>query len=170
MSWFSEWWKRWFPPAPVPTPVPPPPGPLLDWNIELLRLHNVERRNRSLSLLTWDYKLQKACQGWADHMAATGRMVHSNVGGIITDAGYSWSRCGENIAWNYQDPAAVVRAWMTSPGHKANILGNYRDVAICFAKVGTGGFYWCAVFAMHSSALGLYGQEEPQLSGTLEFK
>src|SRR5436190_915146 len=34
--------------------------------------------------------------------------------------GYEWS-FGENIAYGYQSPESVVPAWLTSPGHKANI-------------------------------------------------
>ena len=49
-------------------------------------------------------------------------------------AGYT-SPIGENIAWGYRTPDAVVGAWMNSSGHRANILN-------CKAKaVGVGAVY-----------------------------
>jgi uncharacterized protein YkwD len=57
---------------------------------------------------------------------------------------------GENIAagtGGYATPAAIVRLWMNSPGHRANILdGRYHDtgigVAVGFPGVrGSGGTY-----------------------------
>lgn len=48
----------------------------------------------------------------------------------------SWS-LGENIGWGgggRADPAALVRMWMHSAGHRANILsGSFRDIGIGIA-------------------------------------
>lgn len=45
----------------------------------------------------------------------------------------SWS-LGENIAWgtaSLAEPAAIVRAWMDSPPHRANILSRqFREIGI----------------------------------------
>jgi uncharacterized protein YkwD len=45
----------------------------------------------------------------------------------------SW-QVGENIAWGEESlatPAAIVDAWMKSPGHRANILnGSYDEIGI----------------------------------------
>ena len=43
-------------------------------------------------------------------------------------AGYvNWTTGGENIAAGYPTAEEVVAAWMSSPGHRANILNaNYR--------------------------------------------
>ena len=41
---------------------------------------------------------------------------------------------GENIAWgsdSYATPKEIVRAWMHSPGHRANILDrSFREIGI----------------------------------------
>lgn len=38
-------------------------------------------------------------------------------------AGYrSWRKVAENIAVGYATPASVVKAWISSPGHRRNIL------------------------------------------------
>ena len=44
---------------------------------------------------------------------------------------------GENLAWGSDDrssPAAIVRAWMKSPGHRTNILQRrFREIGIGLA-------------------------------------
>lgn len=170
MRWFLDLLLRFFQPTtPAPPSPPAPVPPVDDWQAELLRLHNQERTTRGLAPFTWNTKLQASCQGWANRMADMNRMVHSNVGSVITFAGYSWANCGENIAWNYPDPSAVVQGWMNSRGHRANILGSYRDVAICFARRDNG-FYWCAQFATPRTFASDFWSAfapKPQLSGPL---
>jgi len=39
-------------------------------------------------------------------------------------------RVGENIAYNYPTPEAAMQAWENSPGHKANLLGDYTHFGI----------------------------------------
>ena len=39
-------------------------------------------------------------------------------------------KVGENIAYNYQTPESAISAWLNSPGHKANIEGDYTHLGI----------------------------------------
>ncbi len=39
-------------------------------------------------------------------------------------------RVGENIAYNYVTAESAMQAWLNSPGHKANILGDYTHFGI----------------------------------------
>jgi hypothetical protein len=60
----------------------------------------------------------------------------------------SW---GENIAAAYPDPQAVVRAWMASPGHRANILNPAFTHLGIGAAVNPGsrwGYYWTLDFGI----------------------
>ena len=49
----------------------------------------------------------------------------------------SWS-VGENIAWGsgtYAQPKSIVKRWMNSPGHRANILkSSFRDLGVGIAR------------------------------------
>src|SRR2546423_1519821 len=58
--------------------------------------------------------------------------------GPIHNAGYSGRTLGENIAWGslqYSTPASIVKMWMHSPGHRANILrAGFRDIGIGIAR------------------------------------
>ena len=40
------------------------------------------------------------------------------------------ARVGENIAYNYQTAENAFSAWMNSPGHRANIEGDYTHFGI----------------------------------------
>ena len=64
----------------------------------------------------------------------------------LDDAGAAWRTCGENIAYGYPDPAAVMDGWMASDGHRANILNASFD-AMGVGVVWEGGtLYWTQVF------------------------
>ncbi|MGZ5045076.1 MAG: FG-GAP-like repeat-containing protein [Methylobacter sp.] len=55
----------------------------------------------------------------------------------------------ENVAANqgYSDPASTaVTGWLNSPGHLANIVGNYQLTGIGVAKSSTGQIYFTQIF------------------------
>jgi hypothetical protein len=66
----------------------------------------------------------------------------------VLTCGYSPNAgAGENIAYGYQTPDAVMNAWMNSAGHRANILnGSYRAIGIGVAASASGLLYWTQDF------------------------
>ena len=55
----------------------------------------------------------------------------------ITNAGYKWSGAAENIAKGQRTPADVMKAWMNSSGHRANILNcGLKDLGVGLAYQG----------------------------------
>lgn len=55
---------------------------------------------------------------------------------------------GENIAYNYNTPQAALTAWLNSPGHKANIEGNFTHFGIAIKQdAATGKKYYTNIFA-----------------------
>lgn len=54
----------------------------------------------------------------------------------IQQSGYTGEACwraGENLAWgtdDYGSVRSIFRAWMASPAHRRNILGDYREIGI----------------------------------------
>ena len=107
--------KRFVAPPPPPPPkviVTPKPVPIGNpYEIEVIRLTNLERNRRGLSSLKADPTMMKFARNWSAVMAA-GRMHHSK------------GPYGENVAKGYSSAAATVRAWMVSPGHRRNILSS----------------------------------------------
>jgi len=110
----------------------------------ILCLHNRERRAHGLPLLRENAKLREAAEGHSGQMVAERFFAHesSSAGTMvdrITRTGYGgggWS-LGENIAWatgTLATAEAIQRAWMDSPGHRANILRRqFREVGIGIA-------------------------------------
>ena len=111
----------------------------------VLCLHNRERGARGLPLLRESAKLRRAAEGHSGDMVASGFFAHdSPVGADMADrilgTGYArdqgWS-LGENIAWgtgSLATAAEIQRAWMDSPGHRANILRRqFREIGIGIA-------------------------------------
>ncbi|OMJ08969.1 hypothetical protein AYI70_g11205 [Smittium culicis] len=66
---------------------------------------------------------------------------HSGIMSRIASAGIYCNRCSENVAYNYGTVDQVMSAWINSPSHYNNIVGDYKYFG--FAKVGK---YWAQVF------------------------
>lgn len=108
-----------------------------------LCLLNRQRRAHGMAKLSFSKRLGKAARGHSAEMASRKYFSHNSRSGAsfidrIRRAGYlsrarRWS-VGENIAWGtggLSTPRSIVRAWMNSPGHRANILNrNFRHIGI----------------------------------------
>ncbi|NMH28814.1 CAP domain-containing protein [Flavobacterium silvaticum] len=56
-------------------------------------------------------------------------------------------KVNENIAYNYQAPSGALNAWLNSPGHKANIEGNFTHFGISITvDPATGKKYYTNIF------------------------
>ncbi len=119
-----------------------------------LCLVNLERTQRGLRSLKANGRLAKAADGHSADMVRRNFFSHDAPGGStmstrIKAAGYlSGARSytfAENIAWgtgSYGTPISIVRSWMNSAGHKANILNrsfNEIGVGIAYGAPGQDG-------------------------------
>ncbi|MFY9263892.1 MAG: CAP domain-containing protein [Solirubrobacterales bacterium] len=106
-------------------------------------LVNRERRKRGRRSLRFNGNLLESSTWQAQDMVDHAYFDHQRSGGPsftarITRFGYGENSngfsLGENIAWASASTASareIVRMWMHSPGHKANILrGPFREQAI----------------------------------------
>ena len=117
-----------------------------DWFISsilpgtLIELTNENRGDNALSVLTENSALDDAAQLKADDMAKGSYFAHTSPDGVtpwhwFEDAGYTYAYAGENLAVHFTDSDDVVKAWMNSPGHRANILGShYTQIGIGSAR------------------------------------
>lgn len=154
MNWFLEMLKKFLEslrPAPVPPTPPTPTPPPAPSDGSMLSLHNAERAKRGLSPLAENRLLASAAQLHAEWMADNNTLSHDRgrerPGDRMTRAGYSWSRCAENIAAGNSSTDATFRQWVNSPGHHANIVGAYKDAGFGRALSDNGTAYWAANFA-----------------------
>jgi uncharacterized protein YkwD len=123
----------------------PAAGSLPAVRTALLCLHNRDRAARGLPPLRENARLRAAAVAHARDMVRDRYFAHERPGGAdmatrILDSGYAnrrvWS-LGENIAWGSGARASaeeIHRAWMASPGHRANILRRqFREVGFGIA-------------------------------------
>ena len=102
-------------------------------------LTNKQRELHGCKALKVDARLGTAARLHSTYMARSGSFSHTGSGGSSFSArirGASYPRpAAENIAYGYRTGLDVVKGWMASPGHRANIL-NCRN-----ATVGVGAVY-----------------------------
>lgn len=99
----------------------------------LLNGTNNARQANGLESLTLHDKLNAAAQAKAQHMADNDYWAHVAPDGtqpwhFFTQAGYSYEKAGENLAYGFMSSQGAIDGWMNSPSHKANVLGDFMDV------------------------------------------
>lgn len=116
---------------------------------EVVRLVNIERARNGLAALSEDWELSRVARYKSQDMRDKRYFSHTSPTygspyDMMRAFGISYRTAGENIAMGQSTPAAVVSAWMNSPGHRANILSK------SFKKIGVGyvaaGSYWTQMF------------------------
>ncbi|MFI7203537.1 CAP domain-containing protein [Micromonospora aurantiaca (nom. illeg.)] len=121
---------------------------------KVVTIVNQERAKAGCKALTVNAKLNLAAQRHSQDQADHKKMDHTGSDGSqpwdrVKAAGYSYRMVGENVAWNYQTPAAVMEGWMNSEGHRKNILNcSYTQIGVGVAR--SNGPYWTQVFATPS--------------------
>lgn len=155
------------PAAPVKTPTAPAPtlttpatttpsavtapvnNSVTAYENKVLELVNVERQKAGLPALQMDEALRNVARKKSEDMQAKKYFDHNSPTygspfDMMKQFGISYKMAGENIAMGQRTPEEVVKAWMNSPGHRANILKNG------FTHIGVGyvanGNYWTQMF------------------------
>jgi uncharacterized protein YkwD len=118
----------------APQPVSCPRG---TFQSEFLCLINNYRASNGKTPLVYDNNLQIAAQYYVDYMnqnkSALGHFADGNA--FTTRCEMNGTTCrGENVAWNFNtSPQALFEAWRSSPGHNANMLGNYTATGLALS-------------------------------------
>ncbi len=134
---------------------------------EVLRLTNDARsksrkcggkKMKRVRPLGWSEVLAATADAHSSDMATADYFSHYTPSGAspfdrMRAAGYSYRAAGENIAAgrSLADPAAVVRAWLKSPGHCRVIMnGKYKELGVGRVEgSGKWGVYWTQNFGTH---------------------
>lgn len=114
----------------------------------LTDLHNEARNANSWMLpilpLIMDDRLMLYAKDWADWMAENNRMTHSNMNKIMR---LGFNKVGENIAWGQENEKSVMKSWLWSPGHRANIMStSYTKIGCAASYSSYDRLYWCVCF------------------------
>lgn len=119
---------------------------------EILRLVNVERTSRGMAPFSGDACLANVATGYSETMSRTPACLNAGAGcthdldgtprSRFDRANLGYTYFGENIyvGWPVTDPYAYARGavnwWMNSPGHRANILGNFTHLGVGVTRAG----------------------------------
>lgn len=102
---------------------------------------NNERVAQKLAPLATNAALNNAAQMKANDMVVNSYFAHISPTGVtpwywMDQAGYEYRHAGENLANGFKTTKSLVKGWMNSPAHKANIMGaQYTETGVAFAKV-----------------------------------
>lgn len=65
----------------------------------------------------------------------------------LAQSGAAFTGAGENIAYGQRTPEEVMKSWMNSQGHRANILNkNFTAIGVGYYQNGAGTGYWTQLF------------------------
>jgi hypothetical protein len=106
---------------------------------QFLRLLNLARAGSGRPMINLDATASNVARGWATSMANSGTLSHnpsyvSQINQFVTP---DWTRVGENVG-DGPSVTSLQSAFWNSPGHKANMLGDYNRVGIGAVRDGSG--------------------------------
>ncbi len=116
-----------------------------DLETVIIKSVNAERAKLGLSKLSYSLELSEAANVRA-------KEISQNYGHIRPDGSLSLSispsAMGENIAKGQTSPQEVMAAWMSSEGHRGNILAKaYKTIGVgCYYDSATDTYYWVQLF------------------------
>ncbi|GAA3853461.1 hypothetical protein GCM10022243_18860 [Saccharothrix violaceirubra] len=119
---------------------------------QVLTLTNKERATAGCPALAANAQLNASAKAHNDEMAKTGKMTHTGLDGStpsqrIDNAGYYWKMAGENVAVGQKTPEQVVKDWMKSPAHRANMLNcGFKDLGVAYTVDAKKKAYWTQNF------------------------
>ena len=100
----------------------------------VLSVVNEVRAGHGLRPLAVDTRLVRVARNHSATLLRTNVFTHGAMAQRLRRSGARGPRFGENLAWGVgrrATAAAVVRSWLASPGHRANLLRpGYRRIGI----------------------------------------
>jgi len=116
------------------------PG-VLGYSSEIIAQKVLDQTNQmrikdGLPTLKLNLILSKSATSKAEDMFASNYWSHNSPAGttpwdFFKQSGYDYSVAGENLAKDFYDTDTMMKAWMNSPTHKANIVNTkYKEIGI----------------------------------------
>ena len=122
---------------------------VLSYEEEVIRLVNQIRQENGLGTLKLNWELSRVARYKSQDMADKRYFSHTSptYGSpfqMMQAFGLTYRYAGENIAYGYSSPQAVVTGWMNSEGHRKNILNpNFTQIGVGYVPQG---HYWTQMF------------------------
>ncbi|UFU00238.1 CAP domain-containing protein [Radiobacillus kanasensis] len=118
---------------------------------EVVELTNKERKNQGLKPLELSEEVSKVARAKSQDMVDKNYFSHQSPTygspfNMMNEFEINYRTAGENIAKGQRTPAEVVKAWMNSAGHRANILNaEFTHIGVGFVEA-NGTTYWTQMF------------------------
>jgi uncharacterized protein YkwD len=113
----------------------------------LYQLTNQARAEAGLPPLAYDPVAVLIARSWAEGMGHRGHLGHNPyiVRAVSTYITPSWQRIGENVG-EASSVDEVHAAYMSSPAHRANILGAFDRMGVAAVRAADGRLWTSVVF------------------------
>ena len=119
---------------------------------EIIKMVNSVRAEKNLPSLIENKKLNILADKKAKIMANENNLSHTAGGyktfsDFLVENNVKFLAVGENIARNWKTPEEVMKAWLSSKGHKANIMSEkFTQIGVGKAISSNGDIYWVQLF------------------------
>jgi len=129
--------------------IPLPDAAVSAYESEVVNLINEIRAENGLQPLKMNWELARVARYKSQDMVDNSYFSHNSPTygspyDMMRAFGITYRTAGENIAYGYRTPQAVVDAWMNSAGHRANILNaTYTQIGVGYVA---DGHYWTQMF------------------------
>ncbi len=115
---------------------------------QILELINNHRLTKGLNPLGDLPVVKSVAYSHTDYMLDKDEVSHDN---FYTRSNYLKSnvaakRVSENVAYGYSSAESVVKAWLKSDGHKANIEGDFTNFDVSAEKNKNGRWFYTNIF------------------------
>jgi uncharacterized protein YkwD len=123
--------------------------PAATWELEILRLTNIERQKVGLPILTYISSLDEGAKIRSIEIIT--KFSHTRPDGTrfftVFGPDFTYRNIGENLASGFRSPEQVVAAWMNSQSHRANILNEkFEQLSVAITKGDDGKYRWVQIF------------------------
>lgn len=120
--------------------------------MEVIRLVNVEREKLGRPALVENSKMSSIARTKSNDFVKNNYFSHTSPTygspfDMLKSFGITYSAAAENLASGQGTPTQVMNTWMSSSGHRANILNStYNQIGVGIARDSKGKLYWTQMF------------------------
>ena len=115
---------------------------------QILELVNQHRKSIGKEMLTRSFEADKVALFHTNYMIEQGEISHDNFYKRMEELRdlVNAKAVAENVAFGYASGESVMEGWLNSPGHKANIEGDFTHVGILAITDEDGKYYYMQLF------------------------
>lgn len=125
------------------------PSPVLTIESEILQLVNEHRVSQGMTTVQSEPACQREARIHSENMA-TGEVDFGHDGFAdrfdLLQSEIQAIKMGENVALGQTTAEEVMEDWINSPGHKANIEGDFTHLGVGVFETNTGTKYFTQIF------------------------